>query len=331
MFSNMSPLSSLVLPPIIIPQSQSFALQTPAMFQMPMRGPASNEMPAASQALSASTAPTQSNPMSGMFQQIMQLFTMMQFMSMFDSSSGDNSTPDTTVRTGTSKLDHDDLVNYFLAGSRGGTTSTVEVIEGRYARPGSRFAEAGANEFDAVTAYAYAGQFKAYALGLDVVFNPGESPDTLADNLKRAIETEMTPEAELLSKVAAVYRGDLTGVNAYDNGALRDLLVQWGRSDLANKPGAGRTDVESIGGVIQALNEEKDPAIRQRWLQQIFDFAGNTPTSPSGAVPNARAYQDAITIVRDGRLDELLDNYRRGIKTGSGADGTQPGTVRPVP
>lgn len=244
-----------------------------------------------------------------------------------------SNTPSGTAASGQGNLplDKEDLVNYFLAGSKGGTASTVEVIEGRYARPGSRFASAGPSEFDAVTAAAYTGQFKSYALGLDAVFNPGDNINQLADNVSKAMQTQFTPEADILSKVAAVYRGDLTGVNTYNNRALKDLLVKWGRSDLANKPGVGVTDVESIGGVVKALNEEQNPTIRKAWLQEIFDFQNNTPNSPSGAVPNLKPYQDAISIVRNGQLDQLLSNYRQGIRTGDINSGTLPGTVRPIP
>jgi hypothetical protein len=119
----------------------------------------------------------------------------------------------------------------------------------------------------------------------------------------------MTPEAEVLSKVAAVYRG--TG-SLYNNPALQQLLVKWGRTDIAEQPGVGNPlgDVQSIGGVVQALNEEKDPAIRQAWLQDIFDFANNSPSSPSGAVPDVANYQFAIEYVKGGQLNALLNRYQ---------------------
>ncbi len=210
----------------------------------------------------------------------------------------------------------DDIVNYLLATTKGGTDFHSEFVEGRYATPGSRFATAGPREFDAATAAVYVGQFKAFALGLDAVNGPGKNPNQLADNISRAMNTQFTPEAEILAKVAAVYRGELTGVvGKYDNAALKNLLIQWGRSDLANAPGAGVFDVQSIGGVIKALNEEPNPQIRQAWLQQIFDFQNNSPNSPSGAVPNVASYQRAIQIVQGGEFDQLLRNYRVGIRT----------------
>lgn len=213
------------------------------------------------------------------------------------------------------KLSQDDFVDFILAGSQGGRSGTNEVIDSRFARPGSRFSQAGDNEFDGVIAAAYASQFKAYAMGLEAAFSPGKDPNQLAANIARAQSTQFTPEAEILSKVAAVYRGDLTGVNKYNNQALQQSLVRWGRQDLASQPGVGVSDVESIGSVIKALNEQQNPQVRAQWLQEIFDFQNNSPSSPSGAVPNVRQYQDAINIVKSGALEGLVSNYQQGIRT----------------
>ena len=215
-------------------------------------------------------------------------------------------------------LTQEDLVDYLLAGSKGGTTTTDESISGAFARPGSRFSQAGEREFDAVVAQAYAAQFKVYAMGLPAAFLPGQtSIPQVAANIQRSQNVPFTPEAEILSKVAAVYRGELTGVSSkYDNGKLRDLLITWGRSDIVNRdPLVGLADVQSIGGVVKALNEEPNPEIRKAWLQQVFDFQNNTPSSPSGAVPNVTAYQQAINIVRSGQLDALVNNYLNGVRT----------------
>lgn len=222
-------------------------------------------------------------------------------------------------------LNNNDLLNYVLAGSKGGTVNPDGAIFGQYADQNSRFAQAGANEFDAVVAKTYTAQFKGYALGLDSVFTPGQdTPQKIANNLETALNTQMTPEAELISKVAAVYRGDLGGRGAYNNAALGQLLTKWGRQDIAAQPGVGQTDIESIGGVVKALNEEQNAAIRQAWLQDIFDFKNNTPNSPSGAVPDTKKYQDAINVVQSGTLDKLLDNYGKGIKTNGPVTGSTP-------
>jgi hypothetical protein len=217
---------------------------------------------------------------------------------------------------GSPPLTMDDLVNYVLAGSKGGTSGTDEGIDGAFSDPNSRFAKAGANEFDAVVAKAYAAQFKGYALGLNVAFEPGKiSVQDVAANIFKAQSAKLTPEAELLANVAATYRGDFGNASAYNNPVLRELLIKWGRSDLAAKPLVGLTDVQSVGSVVQALNEQPDENVRKAWLQDIFDFANNTPVSASGAVPNVKEYQTAITLVRSGAIDQLINNYNNGVRT----------------
>ena len=204
-----------------------------------------------------------------------------------------------------------DYKNYLLAGSHGGQTGTAESILSTYADPNSRFAHTGNTQFQAAVAGMYANQFKAYALGVTAAVTPGADINKIASDLTQVQNVKMTPEAEMLSKVAALYRGNLTGANLYDNAKLKGLLQSWGRNDIASQPNVGSQngDVQSIGGVVKALNEEKDPAIRQAWLQQIFDFKGNTPSSPSGAVPNVQQYQQAINLVRSGQFDQLLEGY----------------------
>jgi hypothetical protein len=221
-----------------------------------------------------------------------------------------------TIPGASPPLTRDDLVNYVLAGSQGGQSSTDERIDGRFADPTSRFANAGPNEFDAVIAKAYSAQFKAYASGLNVVYIPGQTTiEQVADGIAQGQSIQMQPEAELLAEVAATYRGDLTGANLYDNAVLQKLLVSWGRTDLASQPAVGQADVQSIGSVVRALNEEPNASIRHQWLQQIFDFDNNTASSPSGAVPNLQAYQQAISLVRGGALDQLVNNFNNGVKT----------------
>jgi hypothetical protein len=226
------------------------------------------------------------------------------------------------------KIDKEDFKDFLLAGSKGGTETTSERIDDRYARPGSKFGNTGANEFDAVTAHAYSVQFKAYALGKDAVMAPGKDLDQLAQNLVDTQETKFTPEADLLSKVAATYRGDFGNASLYNNGELKNLLNQWGREDIANEPLVGDPlgDVQSIGGAIKALNEEPNADRRKQMLNDVFDFENNTPNSPSGAVPNVNEYVDAINIVQNGTLDRLVDNYNKGIKTNAAIDRSAPGS-----
>ncbi len=209
----------------------------------------------------------------------------------------------------------DDLTNFILAGSKGGTSGTDVSIDSRFAVQGSRYATAGANEFDAVTAKAYAAQFKGFALGLNVAFTPGANPQAIAQNIAKAQQVKMQPEAELLANVAATYRSDFGHDSMYNNPALRQLLVTWGRTDLAQNPGVGTADVQSIGSVVKALNEEPNAARRKQMLNMIYDFDGNTPVSPSGAVPSVKDYQFAVALVKNGGLDKLVTNYFQGIKT----------------
>lgn len=231
------------------------------------------------------------------------------------------------------KVAGNDFVDYLLAGSKGGTSGTDELIEGRFARPGSRFGSAGQNEFQAVTAYAYANQFKSYALDQPAAFDPSKPEQSniaqLAGNIDKAQQVTLAPEAETLANVAALYRGNLPGQvlgtnrpSTYNNPVLGQLVATWdqrraqqGLPPLAGKPGVGKTDVESIGAAVKSINEERDPNVRQQMLQQIFDFQGNSPTSPSGAVPNVREYQVAIDLYRKGGFSQLLNNYNQGIQT----------------
>lgn len=203
-----------------------------------------------------------------------------------------------------------DYQNFILAGSNGGTTQTAEKIDPRFSDPNSRFGNPALpnDQFRAAVAGMYANQFKAYALGLNGAFKPGDDIKQISNNLVTAQNTPMTAEAELLSKVAASYRG--TG-SLYNNPALQQLLVKWGRADIAGQPNVGDPsgDVQSIGGIVKALNEEQNPAVRQAWLQDIFDFAGNTPNSPSGAVPDLANYQFAVNYVRNGQFSQLLNAY----------------------
>jgi hypothetical protein len=214
----------------------------------------------------------------------------------------------------------DDALNYILGSTQGGKITQEASIFSSYANPNSRFANIGdTNEFDAVVAKVYASQFAGYAAGIDVVYNPGDKINTIADNIAQSqqLYNQLTPEAQLFADVASVYRGDFGNRGNYNHSVMKDLLVSWGRQDIANQSlvGVDGADAQTIGGIVKALNEEKDPATRQTWLQQIFDFSNNTPSSPSGAVPNISDYQNAINLVQSGAIDKLMENYNSGIGT----------------
>ncbi|MBX2859914.1 MAG: hypothetical protein KTR14_01675 [Vampirovibrio sp.] len=242
---------------------------------------------------------------------LLSLMTQMlqHFLSAFQSGSGALPGTQPPAPTGTA-LAQDDYLNYLLAQTQGGATGVNKRLDSRFSTPGSRFANATPDQFDAVVAQVYADQIKGYALGLPVAYSPGDDLNQIAGSIQQAANTPFTPEADLLSKVAATYLGDLGGNGNYDHQAMQNLLVQWGRADLAAKPGVGQFDVQSIGSVVQALNEEPDPATRQAWLGQIFSgFTGGPPTSPSGAVPDIQQYLNAINLVQGGALDQLLQGY----------------------
>ena len=142
----------------------------------------------------------------------------------------------------------------------------------------------------------------------------------IANNLAAGTQKEFNPEAEMFTKVAAVYKVDFppTKNNGnYDNGALQDLLKEWGRSDLAKKEGVGDTDIETISAVTAALNQESDREKRIAWLNQIYSItdASSKGKSESGAVENLSTYRTALAMVSGGAYTTLLSNFQKGIQT----------------
>lgn len=216
-------------------------------------------------------------------------------------------------------LTREDIYNYILGGSKGGTTSAGVANSTMYMLPGTRLPNAGYNELQAVIAVIYYYQIKAHIAYKDVVFNfeAGDKVDDIVDNIASGSAVQLrTQEADTLLKVAVVYKGDLCGFGEYNNPAMKQLLLKWGRADLATENGVGETDIESIGLVAQAIDEEPDPEIRREWLAEVYKFYDNVhPESPSGAVPQLREYQCAIDVTQDGTIDRLIDNYVKGIKT----------------
>jgi len=227
-------------------------------------------------------------------------------------------------------LTNNDIYNYILGGTMGGTATASASNFTMYMQPNSRLATAGINEYNAAVALIYYYQFKAYIGYLDVVFSFGDDTvQEITNNIARGSYYQMkTPEADLLLRVAAVYRGVLCdGGGVYNNPEMKKLLIQWGRSDLASQPGVGDTDIESIANVAQAIDEQTDPVIRRKWLDEVYNFDDNLhPYSPSGAVPSLRAYQCAIDILRNGTFTQLMDNYGLGVAT---SDVINPSPITP--
>jgi hypothetical protein len=216
-------------------------------------------------------------------------------------------------------LEREDILNYILGGTKGGTATAGVANSTMYMVPGSRMPTSGENEYDAAVALIYYYQIKAHIAYTDVVFNfeDGDKVNDIVDDIASGSAVQLrTPEADALLKVAVIYKGDLCGFGNYNNPGMKQLLIKWGRADLANENGVGDTDIESIGLVAQAIDEEPDQEKRREWLAEIYKFYDNLhPQSPSGAVPQLREYQCAIDIVQDGTFDRLIDNYVKGIKT----------------
>lgn len=279
--------------------------------------------------LPATTAPAQVDAATNMQNLILPILELLQEVLSLAMGGGGLSTASagvgaTSALTGLTagapepQFSQNDALNYILGSTRGGTITQEASIFSQFMQPNSRFNQVGdSNEFDAAIAKIYAAQFAGYAQGIDVVFNPGDDINQIANNITQAqtAYSQLNPEAKIFSDVASVYRGDFGNRGPYNNPVLGQLLQKWGRADIAAKPLVGVADAQSIGGIVQALNEEANPAIRQAWLQDIFDFANNSPSSPSGAVPQLQDYQNAINIVQNGTLNRLMANFNQGIGT----------------
>ncbi|MDX2085430.1 MAG: hypothetical protein SFZ03_08590 [Candidatus Melainabacteria bacterium] len=248
-------------------------------------------------------------------------------------SGGPTVAPGAGVNTTRPQLSMDDLTDFVLAGSEGGTVQTQERIDSRFSRPGSRLSATGQDQFDGFVALAYSAQFKAAANGadLDVVFNPGDDVNTVAQNIFLSQNLQLNPEAQLLADVAATFRGTLDGKpNTYVNTQVPGLLDKWVQdgildadavaTQLAENPGIGsqQDDVSSIGkGLVWAINQVDDKATRDTMLNDIFDFQNLTPNSPSGviAAEDAQDYIRAIQVVQSGTLNALGNQFNTGVQT----------------
>jgi hypothetical protein len=215
-------------------------------------------------------------------------------------------------------LTRSDIYNLLLGGTKGGTTSAGVQNSQEYMEPNSRLRTAGQNEYNAVAAVIYYDQIKGHIAYRDVVYNfPDDSINDIADSIASGSAVQLrTQEADILLKVAVIYKGIMCGFGEYNNPALKQLLVKWGRTDLAGEVGVGETDIESIGLTAQAIDEQPDPQIRREWLSEIYSFSDNLhPQSPSGAVPQLREYQCSVDLSQDGTIDRLIDNYVKGVQT----------------
>lgn len=134
----------------------------------------------------------------------------------------------------------------------------------------------------------YAYQFAAYANGHDAL-----TPQGVAQGAQ-AFE-KMSPDAQLFMQVASVFKGNLLGgPGFYNNPGLKELLLSRGLGDLANKPGVGETDVQSIGAVAAAISRGSLS------LNEVIN---------SGTIDNLGRYSQVIGYVRQGQFANDLRRY----------------------
>lgn len=216
-------------------------------------------------------------------------------------------------------LNNEDIVNYLLGGTMGARASATDFNSTEFMLPGTRMPTAGPAEYDAAVAHIYYWQFKAHVAFSDVVFNFEQQDimQDIANNIATGSAYVMkSREGDTLVRVASIYRGELCTSSVYNNPVMKEILIKWGRNDLAAEPGVGDTDIESIALVAQALDETPDPILRRQRFLELYSFDdNNNPMSPTGAVPSLRPYQCTIDILSDGSYNKLLENYVTGVKT----------------
>jgi len=182
-----------------------------------------------------------------------------------------------------------EFASYLQAQRLGGSLEGKTGIAQRDAIPGTRFGQVqDSTMWQASVARNYAYQFAAYANGYDAL-----SPQGVAQGAQ-ALKS-MSPDAQLFMQVASVFKGNLFGgPGFYDNPGLKRLLLSKGLGDLANQPGVGETDVQSIGAIAAALNRG------QLSLNEVLG---------SGTIDNLGRYQQIIGYVQQGGFARDLRNY----------------------
>lgn len=188
-----------------------------------------------------------------------------------------------------SPSDPNDFLSYLQAQRLGGTLEGKTGIAQRDALPGTRFAQVeNPQAWQASVARNYAYQFAAYAVGADALSAQGLEAGQQA-------LSQMSPDAQLFTQVASVFKGNLLqGPGFYNNPGLKQLLISRGLTELANRPGVGETDVQSIGAITIALNQGRLS------LQDIIS---------SGTIDNMDRYQQVIHYVQQGQFQRDLQFY----------------------
>ena len=185
--------------------------------------------------------------------------------------------------------DPNEFASYLQAQRLGGTLEGKTGIAQSDAIPGTRFGQvANSQAWQSSLARNYAYQFAAYAVGADALTPAGMQQGQQAFN-------GMSDDARLFMQVASVFKGNmLNGPGFYNNPGLKELLLSRGLGDLANKPGVGETDVQSIGAITIALNRG------QLSLNDVIN---------SGTIDNLDRYGQVIQFVKSGSFNQALDFY----------------------
>ncbi len=185
--------------------------------------------------------------------------------------------------------DPQEFASYLQAQRLGGTLEGKTGIAQADALPGTRFGLVQQSQpWHASVARNYAYQFAAYAVDANAL-----TPEGVAAGQQAM--TRLSPEAQLFTQVASVFKGNLLqGPGFYNNPGLKQLLLSRGLGELANQPGVGETDVQSIGAITKALD---------RGLLTLNDVI------QSGAIDNLQRYQQVIQYVQGGQFHNDLRFY----------------------
>lgn len=185
--------------------------------------------------------------------------------------------------------DPQEFASYLQAQRLGGTLEGKTGIAQADALPGTRFGLVQQSQpWHASVARNYAYQFAAYAVDANAL-----TPEGVAAGQQAM--ARLSPEAQLFTQVASVFKGNLLqGPGFYNNPGLKQLLLSRGLGELANQPGVGETDVQSIGAITKALD---------RGLLSLNDVI------QSGAIDNLQRYQQVIQYVQGGQFHNDLRFY----------------------
>jgi hypothetical protein len=196
--------------------------------------------------------------------------------------------------------DRSEFASYVSAATRQGKGQNGNIAQ-KDALAGTRFAQVVDSKlFDAALARGYAYQFASAAKGFST-----STPNGLADGANAFYR--MSPDAQAFMQVASIYKGDLEGgAKNYDNGKLKGLLARAGY-DGANRPGVGKTDIETLGAVADALD---------KGVISLNDVM------QSGAIKDMGKYRKVIDYVQSGKFAQTLAQYDSTPFQGGGNGGS---------